>query len=135
MAATTRVGVKDDVKMMESRAEIDAGQSHLSKCEAGEDSCGREEKIYIKIARLYLVCPQRQRRKKKIERENSRRGDSRVRQWTAPGGGGVTERRRCSQQENREGEKKRGKKVVCLQSPAVSLAFKATSCFSCFVRL
>lgn len=127
--------MKDNVKMMESRAEIDAGQSHLSKCEAGEDSCGREKKIYIKIARLYLVCPQRQRRKKKIERENSRRGDSRVRQWTAPGSGGVTERRRCSQQENREGEKKEGKKVVCLQSPAVSRAFKATSCFSCFVRL
>lgn len=67
-----------------------------------------EKKKYIKIARLYPVCPQRQRRKRKIERENSRRGDSTVRQWTAPGGGGVTERRRCSQQENREGGKKKG---------------------------
>lgn len=108
----------------------------MSKCEAGEDGGGRGEKKYIKIARLYPVCPQRQRRKKKIERENSRRGDSTVRQWTAAGGGGVTERRCCSQQGNREGEKRRGKKkVVCLQSPAMSVGFKATSCFSCFIRL
>lgn len=78
---------------------------------------GRGEEIYIKIARLYPVCPQRRRGKKKIERENSRRGDSTVRQWTAPGGGGVTERRRCSQQENREGEKREGGGGVCRVLP------------------
>lgn len=91
---------------------------------------GRRKTKYIKIARLYHDCPQRQRRKKKIERENSKQGDSRVRQWTASGGGGVTERRRCSQQENREGEKE--EKRCCLQSPAVSVGFSGHIVFLMF---
>lgn len=64
MAAMTRVGVKDNVKMMESRAEIDAGQSHLSKCEAGEDSCGKGEKNIYKNCEIVLRLSSEAEKKK-----------------------------------------------------------------------
>lgn len=82
---TKRVNMKENLKMMGGLAKIGAREHHLSKSE-GDTSTNKNEKNKItQNSETVPHCPQRQRGRQKIERENARRStcqsDRRVKQW------------------------------------------------------
>lgn len=80
--------MKENLKMMGGLEKIGAREHHLSKSE-GDSSTDKNEnkKTHKKRQNSETVphCPQRQRGRQKIERENARRStcqsDRRVKQW------------------------------------------------------